>query len=184
MVTFIGTLCVLSLSIQPQRLVALGVGVVTGGMLQPASQYYLLHYAAFLEWLSPSQGVGFHVQYWQRPSYSNGPFRDQEQGGFALLLTRLNTDKTYPLQAGLGLGRVLGSFSYTGQPGSTPIDIGQQEGYSINGLGLYASAGIRLSPLVVSLVHYHLVGLVDEDEVRARVAWPFLFTGISLEWEL
>lgn len=151
-------------------------GGLGGLMVQPDSQYYHYISGVYAGISSEKKKLCFRSSFLQRSPYQASGFRDEEHGYFSHLGTLVAGSSQQGLLLYLGAGEMRGSLQKTGT--------NQKRSYNITGFSLQTEYGVQLGGFYGALTYHNFIGIQQNNQVQAFVAWPFNYLFLRLGLEL
>ena len=161
----------------PAQAVDLVANPYVGVMQQPASHYYHTIYG-FNADLRLSPYFQLRLGGFERPRHESESYVDQDYGVYGMLGGALMAAKSHGLKAYMGYGRNQGYVS------SENSEVKERRTYSLKGVQFSMEYYREFDQWEMNFSHIHFVGSDGSDNLKAFVAWPFIFfnLGFGYRW--
>lgn len=150
-------------------------------MQQPTSFYYLASYGAYLQASSDNERFLLRAIYIERPEFKANGYTDQDYGSFALLGSKLKNWKWHGVYAFFGYGNMSGFIKTNSDHESSEQ---KERTYSIDGLSACLEYRMRLGGFDIGIDHQTFVGSTNQEQLNARVAWPYNFLKLNIGYRI
>lgn len=150
------------------------VSTLGGLMTQPSSSYYHGAYGASFNVGVLKDKLLFEINYMERPKFNSAGFEDQESGQFISIGTKLNQSKSHHLAAMFGYGSMQGYIKeLKGER--------DERAFKLSGPIMSIGYKYQIGSFLFGVVHHTFSG-VEEDQLEAKVIWPYNFFMTQLSY--
>lgn len=171
---------------------ALKLATTAGLMQQPTSHYYCAVYGVVVDFGTENESFLTRASYVERPEFRSNGFVDKEYGWFAQIGSKLTKAKSHGLYAYIGAGRMRGYMKLdkdfdrpqaSSSSTATSINVSKRS-FTLPGATATLEYAARLGSTTLAASHQTFIGYVDDQQLEAKVAWPYNFFQLTLGYAL
>lgn len=154
------------------------ISILGAMMLQPTSNYYHASYGALATIGMDDDTLFFRVGLIERPKFNSAGFEDQESHIFAGIGTSPWQKKPFRLRALLGYGSMAGFIQQKNNPSA------EKRSFQLTGATVAMEFSATYDYVDIGAGHQQFIGLADQIQTDAYVAWPysFIYTKIGFRY--